>query len=147
MCCVVKMNEGEGKKQGQYVTCTVQENMFSHETYGCTSWSSYIVAVISGFIFSSLPFVSQFYWIAPLLPLHPVCISAISLLLPRKFPHLISWSYSRQHTQAGSLTQFYQEEFVSCKKKSNSYPKLYNLTTASKKAFLVSFKKCLHDKH
>lgn len=38
---------------------------FSHETYGCTSWSSYIVVVISGFILSLLPFVSQFYWIAP----------------------------------------------------------------------------------
>lgn len=44
---------------GQYVACPLQENMFSQETYGCTSWTSSIVLVISGFMF-----VSLLYWIA-----------------------------------------------------------------------------------
>lgn len=83
MCCVEKMNKSVKKppktKQGQYVVCTIQENMFSHETYGDTSRSSYIGAVISGFILSSHSFASQFYWSAPLLALHLVSISAISL--------------------------------------------------------------------
>lgn len=55
---------------------------FLMETYGCTSWSSYIVAMISGFILSSLPLVSQFYWIAPLLP---SSTSPQSLFLPILF--------------------------------------------------------------
>lgn len=79
ICCVEKMNKTPKTKQGHYVVCTIQENMFSHETYGGTSRSSYIGAVISGFILSSHSFASQFYWSAPLLVLHLVSISAISL--------------------------------------------------------------------
>lgn len=46
---------------------------------GGASMSSYIGAVISDFILSSLSFASQFYWSAPLFALHLVSISAISL--------------------------------------------------------------------
>lgn len=108
------------KKQGQYVACTIQENMFSHETYGCTSWSSYIVAVISGFILSSLPFVSQFYWIAPLLPLHPMCISAISLYCCLEISLVLSRVHTRANTQAQSLTKFITGRIHSSSK-SNKY--------------------------
>lgn len=85
MCCAVKKNvcKKTETKQGQYVACTVQ-NMLPHEAYGWASWSPYIVAVMSGFILSLLPFVSRFYWTASSFPLFSVFISAIfTLLLPR----------------------------------------------------------------
>lgn len=86
MCCAVKMSVcvKNKTKQGQYVACTVQ-NMFSHETYGCTSWSPYIVAVISGFILSSLPFVSQFYWPASSFPSSACLFLPFHFIVTKKF--------------------------------------------------------------
>lgn len=139
------------KKQGQYVACSVQGNMFSHETYGCTSWSSYIVAVISGFILSSLPFVSQFYWIAPSLPLHPMFISAISLYCCLEISLVLSLVHTRASTQRRLLTKFKtggtQSSF-----KSYSYPKtslfFMKVTTVSKMHFsqfqMLTFKSLKH---
>lgn len=87
-------------KQGQYVACTVQ-NMLPHEAYGCASWSPYIVAVMSGFILSLLPFVSRFYWTASSFPLFSVFISAIfTLLLPRNSTCVVF-----THTKMQSLTE------------------------------------------
>lgn len=106
------MNKGVKKKtpktnQGQYVVCTIQENMFSHETYGGTRRSSYIGAVISGFILGSHSSASQFYWSAPLLALHLVSISAISLYCCLE-NSLISSSLKlvNMPTQKPSLTKF-----------------------------------------
>lgn len=84
------------------MACTLQENMFSHETYGCTSWSSYAVAVISGFILSSHSFISQFYWSALLLALHPVSISAISLYCCLENSLILSHVRARAHTETVS---------------------------------------------
>lgn len=88
--------------------CCTGEYVFPHETYGCTSWRSHTVAVISAFILSSLPFVSHFYWIAPLLPLHPVFVSLISLYRHRDISHLVSERvppHTHTHTKAQSLTK------------------------------------------
>jgi len=100
-CC-----ENKRVKKNKDSMWRVQEDMFSRETYGCTSWSPYIVAVISGFILAWLPFVSHFYWIAPQLPLHPhVYFCHFVLLQLREIsPHLIWCYYSHRHTL--SLTQF-----------------------------------------
>lgn len=107
------------------MACTVQENMFSHETYGCTSWSSYIVAVISGFILSSLPFVSHFYWIAPSLPLHPMFISAISLYCCREISLVLSRVRARADAhEHGPLTKF-KPGGIHSSLKSNLYTKTY----------------------
>lgn len=87
----------------------VQEDMFSPGTYGCTSWSSYIVAVISGFILASLPFVSRFYWIAPQLPLHPhVYFCHLVLLQPRETSLILSGVIT--HTVTNSIQT--QQEFT-----------------------------------
>lgn len=74
LCCEYEGVKKTNKKQGQYVACTVQENVFSHETYGRASWSPYIVAVMSDFTPGSHSFISQFYWSAPLLTPHSSCL-------------------------------------------------------------------------
>lgn len=132
MCCVVKMSKGVEKKKKKRKTrtvcgmCCTGEYVFPHETYGCTSWRSHTVAVISAFILSSLPFVSHFYWIAPLLPLHPVFVSLISLYRHRDISHLVServratHTRTHTHTKAQSLTKLIIGKIHSW---SNSHPK------------------------
>lgn len=89
LCCEYEGVKKTNKKQGQYVACTVQENVFSHETYGCASWSPYIVAVISDFTLGSHSFISLVYWRLPCLRLTHVYLCHFSLLQPRKFPDRI----------------------------------------------------------
>lgn len=131
MCCVVKMSKGVEKKEEEKNKDSMWHVLyrricFSRETYGCTSWRSHTVAVISAFILSSLPFVSHFYWIAPLLPLHPVFVSLISLYRHRDISHLVServratHTRTHTHTKAQSLTKLIIGKIHSW---SNSHPK------------------------
>lgn len=73
-----------------------------------------------------------------------------SLLLPQKFPHLISCSCACPHRISQSFTKFITARIHSWSKP-HSYPEtsfwLRKVTTVSKHAFLVSFNKCLHFKH
>jgi len=57
---IVEKNECERKqqKQGVCLALTEQEEVFPGETYG-TSWSSYSVDVISGFVLRFLPIIKN----------------------------------------------------------------------------------------
>lgn len=126
----------ERKKQNKPEQCaarSVQNNMFSHETYGHTSCRSYIVAVISGFILSSHPFVPPLYWTAPLLALRPSSLFChLSLLLPRKIPHLIWCSYKSLNSQRRGLTVDQSQIYI------QRCLWVIRVTTVSKKDFVFS---------
>lgn len=78
MCCVVKMNVKKERTKDSLWHVLYRRICFLMRHMAAPAGVLMFVAVISGFILSSLPFVSQFYWIVSLLPLYPMFISAIS---------------------------------------------------------------------
>ena len=130
MCCVVKMSKGveekkkRSEKQGQYVACAVQENMF----FSRDIWlhqleilhrrcDKCLYSQFTSFCFSLLLDCS----LASSSP--HVCFSHFSLSLPRHFSSCVgacAATHTHTHTKAQSLTKLIIGKIHSW---SNSYPK------------------------